>query len=257
MNSISQKRRQERSPSPSSMAQRLVAQSAPDLHRSKQPELNPRKTQSSPTDGARQPPQGMFAQQPPQPQGFDPNYRRASYDPYAPSGPTSANLTPQTPSGPGMPRATQPDFSDLTSHSVPDLTAMMFPTSDPFAYPNQPMTTLENQNYIKQENVGEIYSPATTTAPPYQNFDAQFGLQNYILPPGQPQPHWRMPSMNDASMPMNGSENLAGMSGPWPQQEQPPPPQQQNNARAVPPQGSYDQIFGEDWGGWMSQGYRQ
>ena len=255
MSSISQKRRQAPSPSLVPTTQPLVVQSAPDMLRTKQHEPNPRKSHTSPNTGARQPSQGRFAQQPPQPRAFDHKYRRTSYDPYTPSCPTSADLTPPTPSGPGMPPHAQPDISDLTSHGVPDLSAMMFPTSDPFAYPKQPMTTLENQNYIKQENIGDVYSPVTTTAPPYQNFEAHFGLQNYILPSSQPQPSWGMQNMNEASIPITRSEDLAGMSAPWPLQQQ--PQQQQNNARAVPPQGNYDQIFGEDWGGWMSQGYRQ
>lgn len=43
----------------------------------------------------------------------------------------------------------QPQFGINTA--VPDLTAMMFPSADPFAYPNQPMAAFDN---LKQENVG-------------------------------------------------------------------------------------------------------
>ncbi len=242
-----------------------MVQSAPDVHRIKRTDAHPRRSQTSPTVGTWSPQNGNPSQQPPQQQSYDLNYRRPSNDTFTVSGPTSTNLTPQTPSGPGLPPsrpATQPEFAELSSHSVPDLSAMMFPTSDPFAYPNQPMTTLENQNYIKQED--GIFSPSiarTSAGPPSfsnQNFDAQFnGMQNFVCPPpGQQQPQqpdWGMQGMTDESMTMNGNEDLTGINVSW------PPPQQQNTTTRglPPPQGQYDQIFGEDWGGWMNQGYRQ
>ncbi|KAE8451957.1 hypothetical protein EG329_002121 [Mollisiaceae sp. DMI_Dod_QoI] len=43
----------------------------------------------------------------------------------------------------------QPQFGINTA--VPDLSAMMFPSADPFAYPNQPMTAFDN---MKQESIG-------------------------------------------------------------------------------------------------------
>jgi hypothetical protein len=45
--------------------------------------------------------------------------------------------------------ALQPDFGINTA--VPDLSAMMFPSADPFAYPNQPMAAFDS---IKSENMG-------------------------------------------------------------------------------------------------------
>ena len=257
MNSISQKRRQPSSPPPAPLPrnQPQMLQSAPDMHRIKQSESNPRRAQTSPSSGAWQAPQGVFSQHP---QHFDPTYRRASTNPYDSNDPSSAsstNMTPQTPSGPGMPPSTQPDLSDLTSHSVPDLSAMMFPTSDPFAYPNQPMTTLENQNFVKQENVADIYSPSTT-APPFQNFNPQFQMPNYMMSPNQ-QGDWGVHGMNGEPLTMSGSEDLVGMNAPWPQQPQQQPQQRQQDPRGAAQQGSYDQLFGEDWSGWMSQGYRR
>lgn len=50
----------------------------------------------------------------------------------------------------GLPRYLMaPQFG--TNDAVPDLGAMMFPSNDPFAYPNQPMMEYEN---IKQQNLG-------------------------------------------------------------------------------------------------------
>ena len=43
-------------------------------------------------------------------------------------------------------------FPNLAGPGVPDLSAMMFPSADPFAYPNQPMITLENTHRFKQEH---------------------------------------------------------------------------------------------------------
>ncbi|ESZ92990.1 hypothetical protein SBOR_6611 [Sclerotinia borealis F-4128] len=44
------------------------------------------------------------------------------------------------------------------SNSIPYLTGLMFPSTDPFAYPNQPMMELEAQN-LKQENGMETNQP--------------------------------------------------------------------------------------------------
>jgi hypothetical protein len=77
---------------------------------------------------------------------------------------------------------------------LPDLGAMMFPSGDPFAYPNQPMTEFDN---IKQENIGSMKS---SRAPPmflsngtsgpgiYDDLEGQlFGpLPPYLLQGQQP-----------------------------------------------------------------------
>lgn len=47
-----------------------------------------------------------------------------------------------------------------SNNGFPDLSAMMFPSGDPFAYPNQPMTEFDN---IKQENSGAVHSLAAPT----------------------------------------------------------------------------------------------
>lgn len=229
-----------------------TVQSTPDVHRIKRHDAQPRRVQTSPMDGTWPIQNSNSSQETPQYSPYNPEYRRPSNVTFTAST-NSTNLTPQTPSGPGIPPsqpATQPDITNLMSPSVPDLSAMMFPTSDPFAYPNQPMTTLENQNYIKQED--GLFSPSipTTASFPNQSFDAQFGaVQNFVLIPSsqqQPQqPDWALQGM------MNGNDDMVGISPSW-------PPQQSSATRGLAPtQGHYDQIFGEDWGGWMNQGYRQ
>lgn len=242
-----------------------MLQSAPDVHRIQRPELHPRRAQTTSSCGVWKPPQGVFDQHP---QRFNPSFRRASNHPYDPtnlSSTSSAITTPQTPSGPGIPlnnTNTQHGFSDLTSHGVPDLSAIMFPTSDPFAYPNQPMTLLENQSFVKPEDVSDLYSPTTAATPPFQqNFDMQFQLPNYMVPPPhQQQPGtWGLPGMDEDPLTVSGGHTLDGASAsatPWPpQHQQHQQPQDQGSSRP-PQQRSYDQLFGEDWGGWMNnQGY--
>jgi hypothetical protein len=62
-----------------------------------------------------------------------------------------------TPNSAGADQNAEAEFSMPqlfgTNDAFPDLSAMMFPSGDPFAYPNQPMTEFEN---IKQENVTDL-----------------------------------------------------------------------------------------------------
>ncbi|KKY21810.1 putative c6 transcription factor [Diplodia seriata] len=60
-----------------------------------------------------------------------------------------------------------PQFGFLPAHNtfidringfsppIPDLSAMMFPSGDPLAYPNQPMTTFENNGFSSMNRVGD------------------------------------------------------------------------------------------------------
>ncbi|KAF2197368.1 hypothetical protein GQ43DRAFT_209497 [Delitschia confertaspora ATCC 74209] len=83
----------------------------------------------------------------------------------------------QTPiQGPSQSIPTSPlttNFLDPTALNVPvsDVSAMMFPSADPFAYPNQPMTTFENTNNLQSfhQKVDSVNAPSTyhgyTTVP--------------------------------------------------------------------------------------------
>ena len=46
--------------------------------------------------------------------------------------------------------------------NVPDLRAVMFPSDNPFAYPNQPMSTLEGTLYMSPEDQQENFSVSTS-----------------------------------------------------------------------------------------------
>lgn len=111
------------------------------------------------------------------------------------------------------------------------------------------MTTLEKRQVIKQENpidpsMYNARGPSTTSSS-YENMDAQVysqmppflmqGQQPAYMEVTSPPLGIRSENTTAPSMPMPGND-----SGGWPQQQQ-----------------HIDQLFGEDWGGWMNQGYRQ
>lgn len=72
------------------------------------------------------------------------------------------------------------------NNALPDLSAMMFPSADPFAYPNQPMMEFDN---IKQENPGMSQPNYLSSGPgiPYDDLEGQlFGPIPPYLMQGQP-----------------------------------------------------------------------
>ena len=114
----------------------------------------------------------------------NPNLRHSYHEFMSPSTDMSPIGTPDSSSTGSM----QPHYS-LPPHfgvntGVPDLGAMMFPSNDPFAYPNQPMMEFDN---IKQENimmsnsqVPPIYLP---NGGPGQEYDDLQGQLFGPLPP--------------------------------------------------------------------------
>ena len=137
-----------------------------------------------------------------------------------------------------------------------DLSAMMFPSTDPFAYPNQPMTALENRQFAKQEYPYDfnMYSQTKSTSSPlFDDLDAQFlGPMPQHLLHGQRSDN-EMPSMNVPLDMMTGVVSNCTVNGGashW--------AQQQGRQGEVTPGMNSDHIYGEDWSvGWMDQGYRQ
>jgi hypothetical protein len=67
------------------------------------------------------------------------------------------HLVPQGPISYGTPSSTSPGQApglfaqQLGEPNVPNLRAVMFPSDNPFAYPNQPMSTLEGTQYMSPE----------------------------------------------------------------------------------------------------------
>jgi hypothetical protein len=71
--------------------------------------------------------------------------------------PTTLSFT-GTPNSTGTDLSVQPPEFNIpqsfgSDSGFPDLSAMMFPSGDPFAYPNQPMTELDN---CKSENIADM-----------------------------------------------------------------------------------------------------
>lgn len=174
---------------------------------------------------------------------LDPVYRRGSQDPYSASTNSPSSSLPSSAASYGM-----------QNNYVPDLSSMMFPSADPFAYPNQPMTTLENGQSIKQENPIDpsIFRPPTTAGAPYNNLE--YGSLPYMMQSQQlvfgtqslsPSMGMSNTEPTPTTMPMQGNEG-----GGWPQQQQ---QQRPGGTSGV----NLDQLFAEDWGGWMNQGHRQ
>lgn len=181
---------------------------------------------------------------------IDPSYRRASQETYGSSSANGAGMT--TPNSPGnsVKLCSNSGVYGTQNTYVPELSSMMFPSADPFAYPNQPMITLENRQSIKQENAIEphMYKLGTPggTSPPFEHVEYSL-MTPYMMQQQQP---CLMQNMNPL-MSMSGADPGAmhGNDSAWQQHQQ-----QRSGATTGM---NLDQLFGEDWGGWMNQGYRQ
>ncbi|KAK0124497.1 hypothetical protein ONS95_009447 [Cadophora gregata] len=176
----------------------------------------------------------------------NPNLRHSYHEFMSPSTDMSPIGTPDSSSTGSM----QPHYSlppqFAVNTGVPDLGAMMFPSNDPFAYPNQPMMEFEN---IKQENVmmsntqvPPIYLP---NGGPGQEYDDLQGQLFGPLPPylSQAQTNYDMQgSMAPGNM-MGGGHEMNYHAG--------VPTNEDMN---------FDRIFsgdGEDWSNMMAdQRYR-
>ena len=127
------------------------------------------------------------------------------------------------------------------SSALPGLSAMMFPSADPFAYPNQPMMEFDN---IKQESVGNTPQMNFTSSGPgiYDDLEGQlFGpLPPYMM---EGQPNFDISQMETGMPGLN--------------------PQEYNYNTGITPNGdmNFDGIFsgeGEEWSNMLpDQRFRQ
>lgn len=182
----------------------------------------------------------------------NPNLRHSYHEFMSPSTDMSPIGTPDSSSTGGSMHpnySLPPQFGVNTG--VPDLGSMMFPSNDPFAYPNQPMMEFDN---IKQENVmmsnsqvPPIYLP---NGGPGQEYDDLQGQLFGPVPPylQQVQTHFAMQA------PMgHGGPGMMGSQGQG---------QEMNYHAGVPPNDdmNFDGIFSgdaEDWSTMMAdQRYR-
>lgn len=144
------------------------------------------------------------------------------------------------------------------SAGLPDLGTVMFPTTDPLAYPNQPLSILEDHNFSTQGDLlaQNIYNAGTapnTTGGVYEPMDAQlFGPMPPYLMQGQQsgldfQPVGSSMSINPT---FAGSNVLAlgGNEDGWSMQHmQPSEPVATSNL-------NHGSMFGENWGQWLRSG---
>lgn len=192
---------------------------------------------------------------------IDTTYPHLANDVYTPD--TSEILGVATPDSASSGQATLPQgsygYQQHLGGGLPDFSAMMFPSGDPFAYPKQPMITLENSNCMvtKQEptfgnesdNLYNI-SPTTNNAP-YDNMEAQlFGpLPPYMMqgPPGARVPN--MPPQMDMNAP-GGDAGIMAVDGTFRGWEQ------FADRTGLTPGMNLDEIFGQEWkGNWMEPGF--
>lgn len=176
---------------------------------------------------------------------FDPSHRRGSQNPYTASNHSPSSSLPPSAASYGMQK-----------NHVPELSSMMFPSADPFAYPNQPMTTLENQQLVKQENPVDhrTFSPPNSTGTPYDNLiygSLPYMMQGQLLGFGMRSMDPSIDVSNAGPMPSTMITDR-NEGGGWARQQQ-----HQQQRPGGTSDGNVDRFFGEDWCGWMNQGYRQ
>lgn len=176
----------------------------------------------------------------------NPNLRQ-SYHELMPQPDMSNVATPESSSTTSIqtPYMTQSQYS--ISNALPDLSAMMFPSADPFAYPNQPLMEYDN---IKQEDNSFMNGSPTpqmiyqggTGGRMYDDLEGQlFGPIPPYLQQGQ-QNYNMQPQMSGAGMMGGMDTNMSGYrTGMTP-----------NNDEMT---GNFDGIFsgeGDDWGNMLS-----
>ncbi|KAL8667181.1 MAG: hypothetical protein Q9202_000753 [Teloschistes flavicans] len=153
------------------------------------------------------------------------------------------------PPGSLPPSGTQAIFPGLQSPEgpgFPDLSTMMFPSNDPFAYPNQPMMTLENYGggTLAQSFSAPAFS-VPTNSESYDNFNAPyFG----------PLPSYSTSGIGqNANMADSRGESQSTNVDSGQRRIQDP---QQGRFGTQPPGTGWGAMFGEDWsGGWADHGY--
>lgn len=141
-----------------------------------------------------------------------------------------------------------------TGQGIPDLSALMFPSEDPFAYPNQPMITLENNNFVKHESpMGQniLMDSAPTICSPYGGFNPApySGTRQYTTDGEQNNIGMQHPMDMNASRQHSTPTALPSHEGfRWGEE------QQGGKVGEGTPGSNVDRLFAEDWGGWLYQG---
>ncbi|KAL8952093.1 MAG: hypothetical protein Q9222_001961 [Ikaeria aurantiellina] len=186
------------------------------------------------------------------PPDLESTYRSIPPNGFGPS--TSSNTEPQRDGTTDVgihPNARQPGFPVLPSNGNSDLnelSTIMFPSNDPFAYPNQPMTTLET---LHGSSHGQPFNynlfNSGTSGESYDNFSAPFygPLPIYPMADGQSLPDTIEDQADVRSLLPDGHQAWT-------------PEAVQGRFLGQPMTSNWDAMFGEDWsGGWTDQGFKQ
>ena len=135
-------------------------------------------------------------------------------------------------------------------NGLPDLSAMMFPSADPFAYPNQPMTTLDSRQY-KQEPMDDVLGGAGTFVPHGSGSGMYANLEGQLFDPLPPYLMQGPPPAMTASPQL---ENVAVDGINMTPEEMYAQQVRSGNAQGM----NLDEIFGDDWNNViMDPGYRR
>ena len=134
----------------------------------------------------------------------DQSVSNMSSGPYTPTSGGFGHPFGSLDTSPLNPAMQQYGFQSTSNPNLPDLSAMMFPSAEPFTYPNQPLTTFENNQYVKEpqfyNNLTGYDDPSTmlpqrTSGTTDDNLEAQL----FTLPPYlSQQSQWNMAMQNQS-----------------------------------------------------------
>ncbi len=147
------------------------------------------------------------------------------------------------------PSATQANFPAppaVGRGDFPDLSTMMFPSDDPFAYPNQPMSTLESLHGGDQ---GQPYNMQL-----FNSFGTGEGYTGISTPFYGPLPSYPMTGRSSNINASHAGGDATGIDGNqgWGQGPE------AGRYGGLPTGSGWDSMFGEDWSGaWTDQESRQ
>ncbi|KAI9785062.1 MAG: hypothetical protein M1816_000532 [Peltula sp. TS41687] len=169
--------------------------------------------------------------------------RIGSHDAFTPSDLSAVQTPDSSPNSTHVPQQHHAHFSMQQSpdlNSFPQLNAMMFPSTDPFAYPNNPMIILEDQQHQKQGSSDPapdhfMFMHDQSAGGPYDKMEVQlFG----------PLPPYLMQGQQLVSGQQYPSDHLATDGLP----NSPPDmyAAQPTNVTGIPPGFNLEDVFGND-----------
>jgi len=178
--------------------------------------------------------------------------RRSSHEPYTPSTDKTGVMTPDSASSSSNLPFAQPQQGygipqgyGAGGGGLQDLSAMMFPSADPFAYPNQPMTTLEN-HHSQFGNPSPSHPPRPNPHPINTNPSIK-SEHSFSSAPSDPH-HPHNPNIYNNTPSTSGAPydmSVVQLYGPLP----PYLMQGQHPGMGMPGMGGVEMMMGEEWEG--------